>query len=796
MSEANQGDNRHITISQDAIGSAIVSGDGNKVFIYHYHLDRQVEVEAESSTPNLSASPYRGLAAFQVEDADVYFGRETQIDRLWNRLREFQERATQNKPPVRLLPILGASGSGKSSLARAGLLPELARRPLPGYKQTYVAVMKPGKSPLEGLARVLARIATQDPSPSTKRAEFEEVLRQPSTQGKQDRLRKIVNDIPCLESSPLVILIDQFEETYSLCKDASERSAFIDNLIEAASSSEARVSVVLTMRLDFVGETQRHPLLNQIIGSDQSVILPVMTPEELHCAIAEPAKQAGHPLDEIIVDRLIDQTEGREGALPLLQFALTRIWEGMGQGKSPHETLKAIGGVGGALAGEAQRIYNSLSDPEKDIARRLFVGLVELGEGTRDTRRRATVESLISAQDEPVGVQEVIERFSVPGARLLTLSRVEGREVVEVTHEALLDHWQQIKRWLDGQRELIRRQRRINALAEEWAKQGKKRGYLLQGRQLDDASVFQKRYAETLPLSEGATEFVRKSLRQRWLGRALVASFLIFPLIAVDGFLREETVKRDYAALRSSDVSGKPEAAQELVKGCGNLRLLPTWFAPVSERVFGTCRALERQNLAKTDLSNAYLSNAYLSNADLNNAHLSNADLNNANLSNANLSNADLRSADFRSADLRSADLSYTHLSNAYLSNADLSNADLSNAYLSNADLSNADLSTANFSTANLSNANLSNANLSNADLSFANLSFANLSFANLSNAYLSTANLSFANLSFANLSTAYLSTTNLSNANLSNATLCKTQLPPWIELDPDRDCKAAGITP
>ena len=820
MNEANQGDDRHIAIQRDAISSAIVSGDGNKVVIYNYHLDRQVEIETNPSTPHLAANPYRGLAAFQVEDANVYFGREVQIDRLWNRLRELQERAVQNKPPVRLLPILGASGSGKSSLARAGLLPELARRPLPGYQQTYVAIMKPGKNPLEGLARVLARIATNDPSPSTKRAEFEAILRQSDGQGTHDQLRKIVNDIPCLESSPLVILVDQLEEIYSLCKDANERAIFIDNLIEAASSAEARVSVVITMRLDFVGETQRHPLLNQIIAA-QSVILPVMTPEELQQAIAEPAKQAGHPLDEGLVDRLIEQTEGREGALPLLQFALTRIWEGLEQGNSPTKTLKAIGGVGGALAGEAQRIYSSLNDKEKDIARRVFIGLVELGEGTRDTRRRATVESLVSAQDNATLVREVMGRFSVPGARLLTLSSVEGKEVAEVTHEALLDHWQQIREWLDGQRDRIRQQRRINALAQEWEKQGKKRGYLLQGRQLDDALSFQKRYAGTLPLTEGAVELVRRSLRQRWLNRAAVASFLILPLLVVDGFLREEAVKRDYSTLRSEDISGKPEALKALTKGCSYLQSLPGWFDPVGERVFGTCRTLKGSNLAKTDFHDASLfggraslrgvsfESADLSKANLRSADLRDADLYNANLRDANLRGALLRDADLSSADLRDADLRSADLSSASLSSADLSSASLYNANLYNAELLHADLRSADLRGAHLSSADLSSANLSSADLRGAHLGGANLRDADLRSADLRDTDLRSANLNGANLDGANLNGANLNGAillatDLRNSTgleqlqltasenlplLCNTKLPNKLKHLADRDC-------
>jgi len=603
MSQANPSDDRHIDIYRDAIGSAIVSGNGNKVFIYHYQLDRPTQVEAEPSTPHLGANPYRGLAAFQVEDADVYFGREAQVERLWNRLREFQERATQGNPPVRLLPILGASGSGKSSLARAGLLPELARRPLPGYGQPRVVVMTPSSLPLQSLAVVLARIATGDPTPVEKAAEFERVLGRLNDQRQADGLRRIANTLPNIEHSPLVVLIDQFEEVYSLCKAREVQDRFVGTLIDAAAAPEGRVSVVITFRSDFLSETQKHPRLDQIIGSDQCAVVTAMTTEDLHRAIAEPAKQAGHSLDDALIDRLVEQTEGREGALPLLQFALTRIWDGLKQGESPSTTLKAIGGVGGALAGEAQRLYSSLDKVEQDIARRVFVGLVQLGEGTKDTRRRAAVDSLISAKDDAVRVRQVLDLFSAPGARLITLSLEAGKEVAEVTHEALLEQWQQIKEWLDGKRDRIRQQRRIDALAEEWAKQGKKSGYLLQGRQLEDARLFQKRYAETLPLSRDAVEFVRKSLRQRGLRQALVASFLILPLLVVDSYLREEVVKRDYATLRSEDTASKPEAVKALIKGCGNLHSLPLWLVPMGERIFGTCRTLANLSLTKMDLS-------------------------------------------------------------------------------------------------------------------------------------------------------------------------------------------------
>lgn len=680
MPDEPQAADRHIDIHRDAVGSAILSGDGSKVFIYHYHLE-QPQV-SEPTPAQLAPNPYRGLAAFQVEDADVYFGRETQITRLWNRLRDLQECATQEHPPIRLLPILGPSGSGKSSLARAGLLPELARHPLPGCQQPRVVVLRPGETPLEKLAVVLARIATNDPSPVAKSKEFERVLRQKNNQEKYNGLRRIVTALSRSNAASLLILVDQFEEVYSLCKDIEEQSAFIDNLLDAAAVRSGQVSVIITFRSDFLSETQRHPLLNQIIGSDQCVIVPAMTSEELRQAIEEPAKRARHALDSAIIDLLIQQTERREGALPLLQFALMRVWEGLKEDKQPTETLKTIGGVGGALAKEAQRIYYSLNQKEKDIARRIFVGLVQLGEGTKDTRRRATVASLISSQDNPKQVRQVLDRFSDFRARLITLSSANGAEIAEVTHEALLENWQQLSFWLDGKCDLIRQQRKIEAAAEEWDTQKRKRGYLLQGRQLADANRFRKQQAKQFPLSEKAENFVRKSLWQQNLNQLpSLGLALVILVLGLDFLIREARVDAQnkylhYASpfIGKEGFSRKKQVVLALTQGCSKVKEKPyIWMhSYFQERILGSCRSLTGGSLYRVDLSHANLQGAALSRteftgADLSSANLSSADLYGANLRNANLSNANLSSANLTGVDLDSADLSGANLSNTRL---------------------------------------------------------------------------------------------------------------------------------
>ncbi len=464
-----------ITIEKDAISSAIISGDGNRVVIYQYQVEHSVVEDRSTKVGEIGPNPYKGLLAFQETDGDRFFGREKQIKLLWDKLRNLQE----VESAIRLLPIYGPSGSGKSSLARAGLIPELAlaRRPLPGRTQARVAILMPGTHPLEALASVLARVATHDPTPLTKTREFVEELERVSKGGEYEGLRRIADALPDIAVSPLIVLVDQFEEIYSLCENPADRNAVISNLLNGASDRCCHISVIVTLRSDFLGEIQKHPVLNRLF-SEQGFLVPAMDEEELRQAICQPAKLAGHSLDKATVELLIKDTHGHEGTLPLLQFALTRIWEGLADGREPAETLEAIGGVGGALAGEAQRIYESLSEPEQKIAQRVFLGLVQLGEGTKDTRRRTEIQNLVSHRDSLEHYKQVIARFSAPGARLVTLAANAKAVTAEVTHEALFDHWQQLQTWLDSSREDIRLQRRLDEDALYWDENGRPDGNL------------------------------------------------------------------------------------------------------------------------------------------------------------------------------------------------------------------------------------------------------------------------------------------------------------------------------
>lgn len=206
----------------------------------------------QSPSLQIGANPYKGLRAFHVEDGDRFFGREVQIEDLWTRFRHLHE----SESAVRVLPIYGPSGSGKSSLARAGLIPALGKRTLPGRDQARLVVLNPSSHPLEALAAVLARIVTNDLTPVAKTREFTTELLQRNTAQEYDGLRRIADVLPDIAFSPLIILVDQFEEVYTLCTDQAERDAFVESLLCAASDRSKRVSVILTLRSDFLSETQ------------------------------------------------------------------------------------------------------------------------------------------------------------------------------------------------------------------------------------------------------------------------------------------------------------------------------------------------------------------------------------------------------------------------------------------------------------------------------------------------------------------------------------------------------------
>ena len=344
-------------------------------------IEQQRQIRIEAAPIDQIPNPYRGLAAFQQEHEGLFFGREETVRRLW----QLYHRLHRHPGLCRLLAIVGPSGSGKSSVARAGLLPMLQRQPIPGPEAPQVALFTPGDRPIERLVcALLPLLGTEARLPASELLTLTRELRS-EHQRSAEGLRIVASTLPGIDRAPLLVVVDQFEETYALCKDAAERRQFIALLLYAAESPESRVSVVLTLRSDFLDEVRQHPELSRAIAQS-SMLLPELSVAELRRAILAPAAALGRPLGESTADLLLAAVEGRQGALPLLEFALTRIWDGLLAGKEPTQTLEECGGVGGALAAEAQRTYELLTAAQQRIARRCFLGMIQLGEGVRDTR--------------------------------------------------------------------------------------------------------------------------------------------------------------------------------------------------------------------------------------------------------------------------------------------------------------------------------------------------------------------------------------------------------------------------
>ncbi|MBS0015546.1 MAG: pentapeptide repeat-containing protein [Arthrospira sp. SH-MAG29] len=698
---------------------------GSSVTVYLSPSAYTIPTEKETKPTPLGDNPYRGLDVFREEHSMYFFGREKQIDRLWEKFRDLNE----NESACRFLPIYGTSGSGKSSLTRSGLIPELDKKPLFASQKAKIAVLFPTTHPLESLATVLARIVTNDPSPVEKTAEFERVLKKRSDRGEYEGLRRIANQIPNINDSLMVVVVDQFEEIFTLCKDPKEREAFINNLLYAAKDADRHTSVIVTMRSDFLRETQQYPGLDGLFSTN-GFLVPSMQPEELEMAIAKPAELAGHSLEPAIIKLLIEQTQGREGALPLLQFALQRIWEGLENGREPAETLEKIGGVGGALAGEVQRLYESLTPEDQILARRIFIALVNLDESEKTTRRRAPVSELITNKQEEPAIKSIIRRFSARGVRFLSTSQdLQRGETLEVTHEALIHNWDKLQGWLSERREQLHQKQKFERYAEEWRSQNKSPDYLLQSRILRDAQDFSKTAAQEVALSELATEFIKASKAEK--RRKLLKNLGIFgivPALLILIPVHFWIINRGREVLfTETDCQPSPDA-MFLIK-----YMIKTGYG--------------------RELRGANLCNQALGQIDFSKVNLAQANFRDSRLTGANFRQSELKETDFTKAFLVGADFQGAYLSNANFQRANLTNTDFSKA-------------------------NLQYANLQGADLRNANLVGANFFETDLMNAFLQDADLENA--------------LSLQVEQIRQAKLCRTKLPSYIDsqsVDPNKDC-------
>jgi WD40 repeat protein/class 3 adenylate cyclase len=422
--------------------------------------------------PTPGEAPYRGLQSFDAEDADLFYGREEVVTQLVAQITG-----------SRFAALVGASGSGKSSVVRAGLLPALGREG-PTWRIHYLT---PTAHPLEALAQAVA-----GGGPGSQVAALADDLRADARSlslflrgngGRRKRGR----------TPRVLVIVDQLEEVFTLCRDERERVAFLEALAHASGLDDGpatsppsadRVSVLVAIRADFYAFLAPFASIRDAAASSQ-LFLGAMSPEELRRAIEEPARQRGWDFVPGLVDLLLHEVGHEPGALPLLSHALLETWL---RRRGTTMTLRSFaesGGVRGAIARTADRTYEQLDDDERRIARDIFLRLTELGEGTQDTRRRVRMEELLSGDANAIArVRQVAGILA--DARLITV----GVDEVEVAHEALIREWPMLREWLNTDRENLRVHRRATDAAREWEVSAFDEAVLYRGTRLNQLRDF------------------------------------------------------------------------------------------------------------------------------------------------------------------------------------------------------------------------------------------------------------------------------------------------------------------
>ncbi|MFB7265836.1 hypothetical protein ACFCXH_27395 [Streptomyces nojiriensis] len=390
--------------------------------------------DEQPGQPGRRSAPYTGLSAFQPEDADRFFGRERLTAELLAKVREH-----------RFLAVFGPSGSGKSSLLRAGLV---ARARASGWP---VMLFTPGPHPMEECAIHLA--AATGEAPGTLAAELPD-----DPAALHLRIRQAMIDHP--PDTDTLIVVDQFEEVFTLCGDQGRRGAFIAMLTAAATTATSRTRVVLGVRADFYGHCVQDPRLVEAIRDAQLAVGP-MNSQELREAVTRPAALADCTVTGPLLAAVVADATGRPGALPLVSHAMVETWRRRSGSRLTLEGYLAAGGIQHALAHTAETAYGALTPPQQDLARSLFLRLTALGDGTEDTRRRITRDELDPSPDT-VHVLESLAR-----QRLVTLDR----ECLEITHEAIIRCWPRLRGWLTEDRDQLLLHRQLTDATAAWEAQ-------------------------------------------------------------------------------------------------------------------------------------------------------------------------------------------------------------------------------------------------------------------------------------------------------------------------------------
>lgn len=452
--------------------------------------------DALGATPPTAppSNPYKGLRAFDEADVADFFGRAQLVDELVDRL---------GAPGLggRLVLVVGASGSGKSSLVRAGLLPRVRAGAVPGSDQWLVTTMIPGATPFAELAASLARVATAARATTpTGEPGGERLLRE---EGIDAALREVVPG-----GDDLLLVIDQLEELFTLA-EADVQQAFLDELVRALSAPDSRLRVVATLRADFYDRPLRFRRFGQLVH-DATVTVPAMSAAQLEATIKGPADRVGLEVEPPLVAELVAAVVDQPAAMPSLQFTLYELAED-GRGRLDLVAYRQLGGVGGAIATRAENLYRSIDDGQ-DVVRHVFEQLLVIGPAGEPTRR-PTPRSELARITTDRDLDEVIEPWV--RARLLQRDRhPETREpTIEVAHEALLREWPRLRGWIEAGRAAIVAAGQLREAARSWESLDRDPGALYRGAQLE--TTLQQLGGRTDRLPDAAREFLDASQQAR-----------------------------------------------------------------------------------------------------------------------------------------------------------------------------------------------------------------------------------------------------------------------------------------
>lgn len=480
----------------------------------------------ESPPPQIILqNPYRGLFAFREVDAPFFFGREAVIDRL---LRD-----AQTKP---LIAMIGPSGCGKSSVAHAGLFPCLRRQ-----GDWLLAAFRPGEHPFDHLAQACYSIQKPDMDELERAVKSKKAANYllNGTLTVQDAAKTIFERHP---QRRLLFCIDQFEELYTLCQHEEARRRFIDALLNACKLSQTwqqsdwQITCVLTMRADFLERAFAYrPLADAL--RDALFVLAPMNRDELREVIEQPARQVGLGMEEGLTERILDAVGDEPGNLPLLEFALTQLWDECGQAAPrmmTHAAYNGIGGIAQALSQYAERIYQSVPNHEQEQIKHVFMQFIRPNEPGKETRRAATRSEL--GED----LWRIVTKLA--HARLVVTNRAghasaQSTETAEVAHEALLRHWERLRQWIEAERHFRVWQERVRGMMQQSQAQARqgwqlvKRPYdhelVLRGKALKEAKRWLKRKRTEVSADERHfIAYCRRTLLWQSLQRIVLAVFV------------------------------------------------------------------------------------------------------------------------------------------------------------------------------------------------------------------------------------------------------------------------------